>query len=162
MSASELPEPTAPTAADDASPEANGTHAPAPDPRREEFLLRVQIAKLRHWCRDILPEDRLPPAVARDLAEHPPEMTFDEVLDGLRLHAHGEPLPASFIPTGPARLAGLTAERERLRRTFFDLYEIAFPDDGPPTEEEIRRQMQHPPGRSIEDIIAAFQAERDR
>src|SRR5581483_10021313 len=106
-------------------------------------------------------EGVLPEPVARDLAEHPPEMTTDEVMEALRGLAFGEPVPPSDTPADrlPHRVAELGAERERLRQHFFTLFDAAFPDHKPPTEEELLREMQEPPGPSISEVIAEFERE---
>lgn len=153
---------TDPTAAPPAG--ANG-HAPPADPRREEYLLRVQVAKLRNWCRSLLgpagTDGVLPEAVVRDLTETPPEMTEDEVLGALRGLAFGEPVPPSGTEADrlPARITELGAERERLRQTFFTLFDAAFPDDKPPTEEEMLAEMAKGPGVPMGEVLAELERE---
>lgn len=164
MSANDIPDPTAATPGESA-PEANGDAAVA-DPRREEYRLWVQCAKLRNWCRDLLgaqgAEGALPDAVVRELTENPPPIPTDEVMEALRSLAFGEPIPASGSwRTGdaaelPQRLADLAAERERLRQHFFTLIDAVHPDEAQLTDEHFQEMepfTEHP---SISDVLAEF------
>lgn len=160
MAENERTEPTTGTPA----PDANGHAAPA-DPQREEYRLRVQVAKLRNWCRGLLgtagTEGVLPEPVVRDLTETPPEMTEDEVLNALRGLAFGEPVPPS--PTAadrlPERVAALAAERERLRETFFTLIDATDPDGARLTDDYFQELADQPSEKSIGELLDELEQE---
>jgi len=62
-------------------------------------------------------------------------------------------------------LAAMTRQREETRRMFFELYDYAFPDDPPPTEEELLEERKTLVPGTISDFIAEFerkQAENSR
>jgi hypothetical protein len=134
------------------------------DPARERLLLRAQCAKLRHWCRGLLDqadgtEGVLAAEVERDLRVTQPEMSLDQVWAVLRAVSQGEPLPPH--PPAAADVPELAAERRRLAAEFFKLYDAAFPDDRPPTEEELREEMKTASPQTISEIIAELErAER--
>lgn len=157
-----------PPAAAGVPPGANGTHPPpAADPRVEAAKLRARCSNLRHWCRNLLTDPAadgvLPAALAADLRDTPPAMSEMEAHDLFLRLATGEPVPPTHpVFAAPARtgadVAGLAAERERLREAFFTLYDHLYPDDVP-TEEELLREMQYASERSISDILAELEQE---
>jgi hypothetical protein len=159
-------------------PEANGHHADTPpaatDLRVELAKLRAHVAKLRHWCRNLVDGPTaagvLPADLAADLRATPPAMTEDEVMDLFLALAKGEPVPATHpaFTRGPSEpvhpqdaVVALSAVREQLRQAFFALYDHLYPGDMP-TEEELLREMQQPSGMSISDILDEFEREYGR
>ena len=155
-------------------PEANGYPATT-DTGVDLAKLRAHVAKLRHWCRNLLADPAcasvIPDAVAVDLRSTPPAMSEDEVMDLFLRLTKGEPVspthPAFTAgPHEPARpedaLAALATERERFRQASFTLYDTAFPDDPPPTEEELLREMQEPSGQSLSEILDEFERELEQ
>ncbi len=57
-------------------------------------------------------------------------------------------------------LAAMTRQREETRRMFFELYDHAFPDDPPPTEEELLEERKTLVPGTISDFIAEFERQQ--
>ena len=55
-------------------------------------------------------------------------------------------------------LAAMTRQREETRRMLFELYDAAFPDDPPPTEEELLEERKTLSAKSISEFLAEFQS----
>ena len=56
-------------------------------------------------------------------------------------------------------LAKMTRQREETRRMFFELYAEMFPDDPPPTEEELLEERKTRIEKSVSDMIAELESE---
>lgn len=56
-------------------------------------------------------------------------------------------------------LAAMTRQREETRRMFFELYDLAFPDDRPPTEAELLEERKTLVPGTISDFLAEFERE---
>lgn len=54
-------------------------------------------------------------------------------------------------------LAAMTRQREETRRMYFELYDNTFPDDPPPTEEELLEERKTLVPGTISDFIAQFE-----
>jgi hypothetical protein len=58
-----------------------------------------------------------------------------------------------------AALAAMTRQREETRRMFFELYDRAFPDDPPPTEDELLEERKTLTTKSISEVLAELERE---
>jgi hypothetical protein len=57
-------------------------------------------------------------------------------------------------------LAAMTRQREETRRMFFELYDLAFPDDPPPTEAELLEERKTLVPGTISDFLAELEREQ--
>lgn len=122
-----------------------------------EYLL-IQCDKLRGWCLSLLDVSSatptLPPGVVRDLRENPPRLTAEQVIESLMRYS-GRVRPDG--PYSPA-VAGVAAERERLKQLFFTLHDADDPYV-PMTGAEVYDLINAPPGLPVEEVLAEFQRE---
>lgn len=56
-------------------------------------------------------------------------------------------------------LAAMTRQREETRRMFFELYDLVFPDDPPPTEAELLEARKTLVPGTISDFLAELERE---
>ena len=57
-------------------------------------------------------------------------------------------------------LAAMTRQREETRRMLFELYDVVFPDDPPPTEAELLEERKTLVPGTISDFIAEFERQQ--
>lgn len=149
----------------------NGTvSAVLQDPSREVMLLRARCSNLRHWCQLMLEDPAsdgvLTESTLSDLLSVEPEVSEAEGNIVIELLAGGGTLPATHPLTQTtidrmnlsSSITHWIAERERLRKAFFALYDHLYPGDDL-TEEYLLEQHAEPMGKSISELIAEFESE---
>jgi hypothetical protein len=153
------------------SHEANGKASGNPrDLSREVVMLRARCSNLRHWCRLMLEDPAssgvLPESTVTDLLSVAPEVSEPEGQEAVALLARGEKVPQAH-PLAPttgdpislkATVSRLSPEWERLRQSFFKLFDHLHPGDDL-TEEYLLEQRAQGPLLSMGEIIAEFERE---